>query len=78
MSQETEVALAKTFITNLSNTATISLRIEDSKPTEYRLAKMEGGHLVLQGGHFWKDGRDCGIVWRDIPLVSYETGEQLT
>ena len=47
-------------------------RIENTSPSEYRLAKKTDGILVLQGAYYWQEGNDSGYEWRDIPTVELE------
>lgn len=45
-------------------------RIENTTPSEYRLARKRDGTLVLQGAYMWQEGfNKYGHEWRDIPTV---------
>jgi len=50
----------------------VSTRVENTLPSEYRLAKKTDGILVLQGAYYWQEGSDSGYKWRDIPTVELE------
>lgn len=48
-------------------------RVQEGKPSQYRLARKKDGSLILQGGYFWYEGTETGISWEEIPIVDLDT-----
>lgn len=45
------------------------IRIEHTRPSDFRVAQYPDGRQIVQGCYLWSQGRDGGHVWRDLPLV---------
>ncbi len=51
---------------------TPAARIENSNASDYRFGRYPDGSLKLQGAYNWSCGFECGVTWRDVPVVDVD------
>jgi len=56
---------------NLRSSTLISVRLESTVPSAYRLVRYHhNSEPILQGQYFWNQGFNQGFEWRDIPTIN--------
>lgn len=57
------------ILLNLPDGPIVATRYEATVPRDFRLAVHHNGVSKVQGGYHWSQGRQGGIVWKDLPVV---------
>lgn len=51
-------------------------RVESRFPNAFRMAQYPDGSRRIQGAYAWSQGREGGVVWKDLPMVQVDEDGQ--